>query len=47
MFILRAPKIRRPFYSKQYDGGLISLWLYKESNKLQEWKNIFTLYIPP
>jgi hypothetical protein len=28
-------------------GELISLWLYKENNKLQDWKNIFTLHIPP
>jgi hypothetical protein len=28
-------------------GGLISLWLYKESNKLLDWKNVFTLHIPP
>jgi hypothetical protein len=28
-------------------GGLISLWLYKENNKLRDWKNIFTLHIPP
>jgi hypothetical protein len=28
-------------------GGLISLWLYKENNKLWDWKNIFTLHIPP
>jgi hypothetical protein len=26
--------------------GLISLWLYKE-NKLRDWKNVFTLHIPP
>jgi hypothetical protein len=30
-----------------YKGGLISLWLYKENNKLRDWKNVFTLYIPP
>jgi hypothetical protein len=28
-------------------GGLISLWLYKENNKLRDWKNIFTVHIPP
>jgi hypothetical protein len=28
-------------------GGLISLWLYKENNKLRDWKNIFILHIPP
>jgi hypothetical protein len=27
--------------------GLISLWLYKENNKLRDWKNVFTLHIPP
>jgi hypothetical protein len=27
-------------------GGLISLGLYKE-NKLRDWKNVFTLHIPP
>jgi hypothetical protein len=27
--------------------GLISLWLYKESNKLRDWKNVLTLHIPP
>jgi hypothetical protein len=29
-----------------YQGGLISLWLYKENNKLRDWKNVFTLHIP-
>jgi hypothetical protein len=28
-------------------GGLISLWLYKENNKLRDWKSVFTLHIPP
>jgi hypothetical protein len=28
-------------------GGLTSLWLYKENNKLRDRKNIFTLHIPP
>jgi hypothetical protein len=28
-------------------GGLISLWPYKENNKLRDWKNVFTLHIPP
>jgi hypothetical protein len=28
-------------------GGLISLWLYKENNKLRDWKNVFPLHIPP
>jgi hypothetical protein len=27
--------------------GLISLWLYKENNKVWDWKNVFTLHIPP
>jgi hypothetical protein len=27
--------------------GLISLWLCKENKKLRDWKNIFTLHIPP
>jgi hypothetical protein len=27
--------------------GLISLWLYKENNKLRDWRNVFTLHIPP
>jgi hypothetical protein len=31
---------------KVYEG-LISLWLYKENNKLRDWKNVFTLHIPP
>jgi hypothetical protein len=26
--------------------GLISLWLYKENNKLRDRKNVFTLHIP-
>jgi hypothetical protein len=30
-----------------YEGRLISLWLYKENNKLRDWKNVFTLYIVP
>jgi hypothetical protein len=29
-----------------YTRGLISLWLYKE-NKLWDWKNVFTVHIPP
>jgi hypothetical protein len=28
-------------------GGLISLWLYKENNKLRDWTNVFTLHILP
>jgi hypothetical protein len=28
-------------------GGLISLWLYKENNKLRDWKHVFTSHIPP
>jgi hypothetical protein len=31
---------------KDMRGRLISLWLYKE-NKLWDWKNIYTLHIPP
>jgi hypothetical protein len=31
----------------KYEGALISLWLYKENNKLRDWKNVFTLHIPP
>jgi hypothetical protein len=27
--------------------GLISLRLYKGNNKLRDWKNVFTLHIPP
>jgi hypothetical protein len=27
-------------------GWLISLWLYKDNNKLWDWKNVFTLNIP-
>jgi hypothetical protein len=30
---------------KKYEGGLISLWLYKENNKLLDLKNVFTLHI--
>jgi hypothetical protein len=26
---------------------VISLWLYKENNKLRDWKNVFTLHISP
>jgi hypothetical protein len=29
-----------------WGGGLISLWLYKENNKLRDWKNVFALHIP-
>jgi hypothetical protein len=31
----------------KYEWGLISLWLYKENNKLRDWKHVFTLHIPP
>jgi hypothetical protein len=31
----------------EYDGGLISLWLYKEKNKLQNENKIYLLYISP
>jgi hypothetical protein len=27
--------------------GLISLWLYEANNKLRDWKNVFTLHVPP
>jgi hypothetical protein len=30
-----------------YERELLSLWLYKENNKLRDWKNVFTLHIPP
>jgi hypothetical protein len=30
-----------------YKRGLISLWRYKENNKLWDLKNVFTLHIPP
>jgi hypothetical protein len=39
-------------YTNQHLGssnsmrGLISLWLYRENNKLRDWKHIFTLRIP-
>jgi hypothetical protein len=29
-----------------FTRGLLSLWLYKENNKLQNLKNVFTLHIP-
>jgi hypothetical protein len=32
---------------REIRGGLISRWLYKENNKLRDWKNVFTLHIPP
>jgi hypothetical protein len=28
-------------------GVLIRLWLHEESSKLQDWKNVFILHIPP
>jgi hypothetical protein len=31
----------------EVQAGLISLWLYNENNKLWDWKNVFTLHIPP
>jgi hypothetical protein len=34
-------------FTAGYEGGLISLWLYKENNTLRDWKNVFTLNIPP
>jgi hypothetical protein len=37
--------VRSP--SSHYEGALISLWLYKENNKLRDWKKkLFTLHIP-
>jgi hypothetical protein len=27
---------------RMYEGGLISLWLFKENIKLWDWKNVFT-----
>jgi hypothetical protein len=32
---------------KNLRRGLVSLWLYKGNNKLRDWKNVFTLHIPP
>jgi hypothetical protein len=32
---------------KWYEGGLISLWLYKENNKLRDWEKMYLLYIFP
>jgi hypothetical protein len=33
--------------SGDIQGRLISLWLYKENNKLRDGKNVFALHIPP
>jgi hypothetical protein len=41
-FLLAFPPV-----SYARGGGVISLWLYKENNKLRDWKNVFTLHIPP
>jgi hypothetical protein len=30
-----------------YTRGLISPWLYKENNKLGDWRNVFSVRIPP
>jgi hypothetical protein len=38
--------INLSIYLSTYEG-LISLWLSKENNKLRDWKNVFTLHIPP
>jgi hypothetical protein len=32
---------------KSVRRGLINLWLYKETNKLWDWKNVVTLHISP
>jgi hypothetical protein len=29
------------------EGWLRIVWLYKENNKLRDWKNIFTVHILP
>jgi hypothetical protein len=41
------PPASRPtrFDHSKNTRGLISLWLYKENNKLQDWKN--SIYIVP
>jgi hypothetical protein len=39
------PSIVTP--SRNNTRGLISLWPYKENNKLWDWNNLFTLHIPP
>jgi hypothetical protein len=44
-FRIMLKRIRIPLFSTR--GGLISLWLYKGNYKLRDWKNVFTLYIPP
>jgi hypothetical protein len=38
--------MKEEFYLLGYTRGLISLWLYKENNKLRDGKNVFALYIP-
>jgi hypothetical protein len=39
---------RHSWIRRHLRGGLISLWLNKENNKLRDWKeNVFTLHIPP
>jgi hypothetical protein len=37
----------RVLLKKLVRGGLISLWLYKETNKLRDWKKMYLLYIFP
>jgi hypothetical protein len=36
-----------PRQSCVYERELISLWLYKENEKLRDWKNVFIPHIPP
>jgi hypothetical protein len=35
------------FHRSKYEGELISLWLYKENNKLRDWEKMYLLYIFP
>jgi hypothetical protein len=37
-----TPVIMRLCGSDMYEEGLISLWLYKENNKVRDLKNVFT-----
>jgi hypothetical protein len=43
-FVTSEPQ-HKVYYSHE-QGGLVSPWLYKENNKLQDWKNVFTLWVP-
>jgi hypothetical protein len=36
-----------PKFQVDMRGKMISFWLYKDNNKLRDWKNVFTLHIPP